>query len=157
MTYFKLTSLTDGSLMTIGHLIHLLNQLKDKVLSDHLTPLDITAQQFKVLLLLNRDDEFNTCKKLSQRLCIDAGAITRMVDRLEKKGLIKRTRDKTDRRCVSLELTDNGQNLCEQFPPLIVDALNELTQGLSNDEIQQLEMLITKVLATNGVTNGVFS
>lgn len=157
MTYFTLTSLTDGSLLTIGHQIHLLNQLKDKVLSDHLISLDITAQQFKVLLLLNRKDKFNTCKKLSQYLCIDAGAITRMVDRLEKKELIKRTRDESDRRCVTVELTEAGLELCEKFPPLIVNALNELTQGLDNDEIQQLETLMTKVLTTNGVTNGVFS
>ncbi|MFM2484493.1 MarR family winged helix-turn-helix transcriptional regulator [Celerinatantimonas yamalensis] len=149
MTYFTLDDIVNGSNVTLGHLIHRLNQYKDKLLTQHLAPLDITAQQFKVMLLLYRD-KIKVCKDLSQELCIDAGATTRMIDRLEKKGLLIRLRDKQDRRRIQLRLTDQGLDLCQEFPQLIVDALNELTEDLSNDEVHQLEILIQRIVAKNG-------
>ncbi|MFM2476517.1 MarR family winged helix-turn-helix transcriptional regulator [Celerinatantimonas sp. MCCC 1A17872] len=149
MTYFTLDDIMTGDYLSIGHLVHLLNQLKDRLLNKHLAPLDITSQQFKVMLLVYRE-KIQLCKNLSQALCIDAGATTRICDRLEKKGLLIRERDEHDRRQVQLKMTDKGLNLCQEFPQLIVNALNEFTQGLSEDEITTLMMLMTKLLKANG-------
>lgn len=149
MSCFKLDDIINGDQFTLGLLIHMLNQHKDRLLAKHLHQLDITPQQFKVLLLLYRD-RVHVCKTISQDLFIDAGSITRMVDRLEKKDLLHRVRDKQDRRRVQLVLTDQEIKLCKQFPPLIVDTLNEMTQGLSQEEVQQLESLIHKILVNNG-------
>lgn len=150
MTYFNLSSLEQPHHLTLGHLLHLVNQHKEKVLTQYLAPLDITAPQFKILLLLYRQ-QCSVCKELSQQLNMDAGATTRMVDRLEKKGLLQRHRDEHDRRRVRLALTPSGIGLCHEFPPLIVDALNALTTGMADEDIHQLEMLLTQLLVNNGV------
>lgn len=149
MTYFTLDDIITGKYLSIGHLVHLLNQLKDRLLNKHLAPLDITSQQFKVMLMVYRE-ETQLCKDLSQSLCIDAGATTRICDRLEKKGLLIRERDEQDRRRVQLKMTDKGIQVCQEFPQLIVNALNELTQGMSEDEITTLVKLMTKLLKANG-------
>ncbi|MFM2482015.1 MarR family winged helix-turn-helix transcriptional regulator [Celerinatantimonas sp. YJH-8] len=151
MAYFNIETFNKhGLCLNLGHLIHLTNQYKDKALTKHLMPLDITAQQFKVMLLLYREEAYS-CKDLSQRLNIDAGATTRMIDRLEKKQLLLRIRDQHDRRCIQLQLTQEGTQLCQQFPQVIVDGLNEITQGLSTEEIQLLESLLKRLLTTGGV------
>ncbi|CAG9297694.1 MarR family transcriptional regulator [Celerinatantimonas diazotrophica] len=149
MTHFTLDDIITGEYRSIGLLVHLLNQLKDRLLNEHLVPLDLTAQQFKVMLLVYRE-KTQLCKDLSQALCIDAGATSRICDRLEKKGLLVRERDEQDRRRVQLKMTDEGVNLCQKSPQLIINALNEFTQGLSEDEITMLMELMTKLLKANG-------
>ncbi|QUN05457.1 MarR family transcriptional regulator [Shewanella yunxiaonensis] len=149
MAYFTASKIEQNP-FSLGHLLHLVNQHKDRVLTRHLLPLDITAQQFKVLMLVHRD-HVESCSVLSQRLSIDAGATTRMLDRLEQKQLLQRVRDDNDRRKIALQLTESGQALCRQLPELIAQVLNEFTLGLDDQDIAQLESLLRKLLSAGGV------
>jgi len=135
---------------SVGHLLHLANQYKDRVLDKHLAPYDVTAAQFKVLLLLMRDGT-DTPAELSRCLSLDSGAMTRMLDRLESKGLLRRTRSLGDRRQVQLELTDQGTALSGELMQVGVDALNELTACLERTELDQLEQLLRRLLGPSGL------
>src|ERR1700685_772536 len=70
-----------------------------------LAALEVSAAQYVIISVLAKrgvDSAAQLCKDLSY----DAGAMTRMIDRLEAKGLIIRRRFPEDRRCVNLELSD---------------------------------------------------
>ncbi|MGE4261077.1 MarR family transcriptional regulator [Shewanella sp.] len=149
MAYFTASKIEQNP-FSLGHLLHLVNQYKDRVLTRHLLPLDITAQQFKVLMMIHRD-HVESCSVLSQRLSIDGGATTRMLDRLEQKQLLQRVRDSKDRRRIALQLTESGHAFCQQMPEMIAEMLNEFTQGLDDQDIAQLEHLLRKILCAGGV------
>ena len=76
----------------------------DKRLEAH----DLTSAQWGPLLRLHKSGG-STVAELARWLQIDAGAMTRLLDRLEKKGLCKRVRSTADRRVVQVELTPDGE------------------------------------------------
>ncbi len=73
-----------------------------------LAPLEISAAQYVVISVLAKSKCVDSAAQLCKDLSYDAGAMTRMVDRLEAKGLISRRRCPDDRRLVKLELTEAG-------------------------------------------------
>jgi DNA-binding MarR family transcriptional regulator len=135
---------------SVGHLLHLTNALKDRLLDKHLEPYDITSAQFKVLLLLARDNK-DTPVEICRCLSLDSGAMTRMIDRLESKGLIARVRSTTDRRQVRLELTEQGHTLSKQIPQIAANAMNDLTGELTGVELNELQRLLRKILVPVGL------
>lgn len=131
------------------HLGILLGQtaaLKDRLLDRHLVPLGITAAQLKVLRIVGRGDD--TAVALCRHLSIHSASMTRMLDRLERKGLIVRTQDGQDRRQVRLMLTEKGESLRSTFPPMEAAAMNEFTGCLTTEELKCLESLLEKVVGT---------
>lgn len=129
----------------IGYLIHLLNQYKDKLLSEYLEPLAITPQQFKTIKALKIRGPVS-CSTLSQLLATDQGAMTRLLDRLEKKELLHRIRDVDDRRRVTIELTPKGHQICADLPDLLTQTENTLCAGLTSTQRTELKTLILRIL-----------
>ncbi|MBS4089723.1 MarR family winged helix-turn-helix transcriptional regulator [Pseudomonas rustica] len=130
------------------HLGILLGQtaaLKDRLLDRHLLPLGITAAQLKVLRIVGRGDD--TAVALCRHLSIHSASMTRMLDRLERKGLIVRSQDDQDRRQVRLVLTDKGETLRLMFPPMEAAAMNEFTECLTTEELKCLMRLLGKMLS----------
>jgi DNA-binding MarR family transcriptional regulator len=81
------------------------------------------------------------------RLCqLDAGAMTRTLDRLEAKGLLRRVRSCEDRRVVNLELTDEGRHSAGQIPETLCKVLNAHLQGFSAAEVDQLKAMLLRML-----------
>ena len=70
--------------------------------------LDLTGMQWGPLWLISRC-QADTVAACAREAGIDAGAMTRMLDRLEAKGLLQRTRSTQDRRVVHVHLTERGQ------------------------------------------------
>jgi DNA-binding MarR family transcriptional regulator len=128
-----------------GHLIALINQLKDRILERHLVNHDITAAQFKVVLLVSQN-RADTPADLVRLLNLDSGAMTRMLDRLEQKGLLTRERSHADRRQVHLRLTEAGDALGVLVPRIAADAINELTGCLTRAELDEFQRLTKKML-----------
>ena len=73
-------------------------------------PHGLTSVQWAPLMIISRGGN-PTAASLARDLNTDTGAMTRMLDRLEAKGLLQRTRSSTDRRVVELTLTDQGREL----------------------------------------------
>lgn len=76
-----------------------------------------------------------------------------MLDRLEKKGLIARSRSDTDRRVVKLGLTAQGQHAASQLPEIGADVLNEQLRGFSDTDLTTLIDLLSRFIA-NGIGGG---
>ena len=85
--------------------------------------------------------------QLFKGLMLSSAGITSRLDRLERRGYVKRTRHPTDRRGVLVELTDAGRKVLEQA--IGEDAAGEpaLLKGLTRDEQRALTRLLRKLLA----------
>ncbi|HYA75880.1 MAG TPA: MarR family winged helix-turn-helix transcriptional regulator [Burkholderiaceae bacterium] len=106
----------------------------------------LTNAQWRPLLLLSRNSP-GTVTQIARWVGCDAGATTRMLDRLEDKGLLRRVRSTDDRRVQRLELTQDGRKAAAIVPYVIADVLNAHLADLSRKEIEQLRELLQRVLA----------
>jgi DNA-binding MarR family transcriptional regulator len=75
----------------------------------------------------------------------DSGALTRVIDQLEERGLLERVRRGSDRRKVQLQLTDEGRKTVESLIPLVVDKLNLALVDFSREEVAELKRLLIKL------------
>lgn len=115
-------------------------------------PLGLTAQQIGVILLLAAG-RANTPFELSRVMSYDSGSMTRLLDRLEKKGFLQRTRSDADRRMVKLELTPQGHEAAQQLPGIGAAVLNEQLRGFSDADLATLIELLSRFIA-NGIDPG---
>jgi DNA-binding MarR family transcriptional regulator len=101
------------------------------------------------LLVRGRAD---TPAELARLTGVDTGAMTRTLDRLEAKGLLRRARSQEDRRVIKIELTESGQEIGRQIPRYIAKVLDQYLRGFSDDEVDQLRGMLRRMLA-NGPTD----
>lgn len=120
----KNTSDLFNEIIPLGRLIHMVNQKKDRLLNECLSPLDITAAQFKVLCSI-RCAACITPVELKKVLSVDLGALTRMLDRLVCKGWVERLPNPNDKRGVLVKLTTSGAAICEQCHQLVGQDLHQ--------------------------------
>ncbi|MFJ2973814.1 multiple antibiotic resistance transcriptional regulator MarR [Kluyvera sp. NPDC087067] len=140
------TSNLFNEMIPLGHLIHMVNQKKDRLLNEHLSPEDITASQFRVLCSIRCQGSI-TPVELKKNLSVDLGALTRMLDRLLCRGWIARLPNPNDKRGVLIQLTPEGAAICEQCHQLVGQNLHqELTKNLTANEVETLELLLKKIL-----------
>lgn len=105
----------------------------------------LTDAQWRPLLLLHLQGERSPAE-IARELQMDAGAVTRMIDRLERKGLCLRERSSTDRRAVRVVLTAEGRRLAKLVPAVLADVHNGHLSDFSLDEWQQLMQLLQRML-----------
>ena len=107
-------------------------------------PLGLTDAQWKPLLrlLLGAPD---TAAALARDCQLDAGGLTRLLDRLQAKGLCRRERSAQDRRVVHIGLTPAGRAAAEQLPAILAGLQQDLLQGFSADEETQLRGYLTRL------------
>lgn len=111
-----------------------------------LAPHDLTQAQWLPLVRIAHGG-CTTIAALARDQAIDPGAMTRAVDRLEAKGLLRRERSAQDRRVVTLVLTDSGRAAAALVPPVAVQVLNAHLAGFSADDWQTLVALLSRLLA----------
>ncbi|RZT42064.1 MarR family winged helix-turn-helix transcriptional regulator [Cupriavidus agavae] len=126
-----------------------LNRARNSLLTEldsALRPLDINAQQMGILLCLTRGVA-STPFEISKVLGIDSGLMTRMLDKLEEKGLLERSRSIDDRRVVNLTLTNKGRNIAEEIPTIAPEVLNQRLRGFTNEEFEEFRRLLQKFVS----------
>lgn len=114
-------------------------------------PLGLTSSQIGVILLL-WFERASTPNEMSRALSYDTGSMTRMLDRLEKKGFLERQRSQADRRVVELALTDQGRAAAQQLPELIAAEMSEQLRGFAPEEVATLVHLLQRFIANDGST-----
>lgn len=130
----------------VGRLLHYVKLSMTDALDEELAPLGITSAQFAILVMLH-DADADSASDLCKTASYDQGAMTRMIDRLERKGLVNRVRSPDDRRRVNLELTREGRAV---YPKLIASAANvnnRFLRGFSKTEVEALETLLQRMLS----------
>jgi len=109
----------------------------------------VTFQQWVVLMHL-RDGLAGTTAELCRETRHDSGAMTRIIDQLEDRGLIARRRKAADRRVVDLQLTAAGRKMSESLIPIAVDTLNAALDGFTRAEVTQLQEFLRRIIARLG-------
>ncbi|MEN9316210.1 MAG: hypothetical protein RIS35_2603 [Pseudomonadota bacterium] len=108
----------------------------------------LTDAQWGPLLLI-RHDLGRTAARLAELLDVDPGAMTRTIDRLEHKGLVRRERSGEDRREVILDLTAEGEEAAARVPVVLAAANNAHLAGFTDEEFAMLRALLQR-MADNG-------
>ena len=129
----------------IGYQMRRIVTLVGTEIERRMEPLGLTDAQWKPLLRMYLDEE-TTVAALARGCHLDAGAMTRLLDRLEAKGLCRRTRSLEDRRVVNLELTPEGRTAAEQIPGIVGRVQDVAAQGFSEEEFRQLRGFLTRLL-----------
>jgi DNA-binding MarR family transcriptional regulator len=106
----------------------------------------LTKEEWKVLMALH--ESVRSHGWLCQDLNVSTGAMTNRLDKLERRGLIRRAPDPRDRRGVLLELTETGDSELRKYVKAGAGRERELVDHLTEAEKQELNRLMSKLLAS---------
>ena len=115
-----------------------------------LTEHGLTNAQWGPLLMIQQG-RADTVAELARWSNTDAGAMTRLLDRLEAKGLLKRVRSTADRRVVKIELTAEGELAIRDVPAVLADVLNAHLSGFSRTEWETMKSYLSRMLANGEI------
>ncbi len=126
---------------------------------DHLNPLiasnGLQSGEFDVLVTLRRSGAPFTLTptELYETMMISSGGMTNRIDHLEKADLIERRKHPTDRRGTLVALTDKGLSLINEIIVTHVENQKKVLRPLDQNEQQELNRLLDKLLAGLDVSN----
>ncbi len=143
--FYSADALSLGQANNVGMLIKQVQTSLNRMIDLHVSPLGLTAMQWRPLFMIRYRD-INTPAELSRQTHVDTGAMTRTLDRLEAKKFLTRQRCPDDRRVVKLELTDMGKEVAAQILPAVATTLNTHLQGLSTAEVETMVDLLQRML-----------
>jgi MarR family transcriptional regulator, multiple antibiotic resistance protein MarR len=135
---------------SIGFLVGRLKTVMLAELDDQLADLDITSAQWIILMRIA-----NGCGRTGAALCrgmhYDTGSMTRMLDRLEEKSLIRRHRSEEDRRIVELALTEQGVALYPRLRLASQRMVDRMVGDIPEVEVEQFKDTLRRMLINLGV------
>ena len=105
-----------------------------------LEALDITWPQWMVMNVLHHSPA-NTPAQIAEQIGVDRSAVTRLLDRLEKKGLVRREHDQLDRRSVKVLITEPGK--------MMVGHMDDAAEKHQKEFLSQLHATEHRVLKSN--------
>ncbi|HEY1629855.1 MAG TPA: MarR family transcriptional regulator [Rhizomicrobium sp.] len=130
---------------SLGYLIRRLHNLVIPNAESLFADADITFSQWVVLVSL-RDGLASTAAEVARHMDHDAGAITRLIDQMEKRGLVARRRSTKDRRVIHLEITPAGKALATSLTPRLIEFWNTTLTGFTQAEFETLLSLLTRLI-----------
>jgi DNA-binding MarR family transcriptional regulator len=107
-----------------------------------LKPYELSGTQYNVLRILRGSIEGLACSEISERLVTKDSDITRLLDRLEKRGLIARKRSAQDKRVIIATITAQGKKLLLELDPEVSAAPQRYIGHLGNEMLEQLNALL---------------
>jgi DNA-binding MarR family transcriptional regulator len=139
---------------------HLANDAWEALLSAHASLMkqfaaqdiwqDLSMREYDVLYTLSKCDEPQRMSELNRHVLLSQPALSRLVDRLADRGLVRREADPADGRGVRLSLTDAGQALQRQSGRRHArDVARAMIAGLNPGELRQLEAICLKLAGTS--------
>ena len=137
---------------SVGYLMRRIISLVSQGVERELEPSGLTNAQWVPMLKLYMG-RASTAAELARQCDLDAGSMTRLLDRLEAKELCRRIRSSEDRRVVNLELTDTGRAAAQEIPGILCGVQNALLAGFSVEEWKTLQSYLRRMLDTAQTLN----
>ena len=131
---------------SVAYLMSRVRMALHDTMDQELDPHAITTAQWVVILLL-ANGVASTSSEICHVMTCDPGAMTRMIDRLERKGFVRRVRSPADRRSVKLELTPEGKAVYPKILAVAIGVLNRFLRGFTKKEVRQMEEFLNRMLA----------
>ena len=141
-------------MLSTGELGFLVSAVRSSIwnaIEAELKPLDISAAQFVVFnsIALGKG---RTIGEFCRLLGYDSGAMTRLLDRIERKGLIRRVTNPEDRRSYLIELTAESKTIFPQARRRVEAVFRRLLTGFSDAQARALKRSLEQVLANAAST-----
>ena len=115
------------------------------------TTADLTSNQYNVLRILRGSHPARlTCSDVGERMITRDPDITRLIDRLERRGLVERVRSSRDRRVVEVGITARGLTLVRGLDVHAQRMPKALLGHLVAEQLQRLRSLLDAVIASMG-------
>lgn len=114
----------------------------------YLDEISLTYPQYLVMLVLWENGEMNI-GKIGEYLHLDNGTLTPLLKRMEKHGLLNRTRSAHDERVVLISLTENGKSLknkAKHIPEAVQSCFH-----LSHEKSAQLKSALDEIISTQSL------
>jgi len=138
--------------LSVGHLMGRARASMLSSLDAELARFGLSGMQFAVLKHLS-DGTARTAADLCRLMFHDTGAMTRLLDRLEQKGLVRRERCREDRRVVFLRVAANGRALLPRLLAVVTRVIDAHLAGFSAAEIETLKAYLGRMIE-NGRMRG---
>ena len=132
---------------SVGYLLKLSHVLMHDQVSAAFAAHDLSFIQWITLMKL-KEGKVATASDLCKTMHYDNGSVTRLLDQLEARGLLRRERSKSDRRVILLKLTAVAEKKIAELVPVAVDELNAALGDFSKAEFAQLTKLLNKLIAS---------
>ena len=132
-----------------SYLPYLLNRAGSRIatsFSERVRPLGATLQMWRVLAAL-REKDGRRMGDLSDTTSIEVSTLTRVVDSMEKKGLVDRRRDGKDARAVLLHVTPSGRRLTQRILPIAERYEEVALAGFNAAEADKLKAALRRLYA----------
>ena len=111
------------------------------------TTADVSTSQYNVLRILRGSHPTGlTCGEIGERTIARDPDVTRLVDRLARRGLVERARSETDRRVVQVDITPKGLDLLRELDPHVQRMPRAMLGHMSQTRLRQLSKLVAEVL-----------
>jgi len=104
----------------------------------------LTQSQYNVLRILRGEGRPLPCLEIAERTIQVVPAITGLLDRLEKQGLVRRERSSDDRRVIHVEITEDARRILSDLDRPVLDLHQALLGHLSRSELKELNRLLEK-------------
>lgn len=135
---------TKDSIKNIIYLIRRLMQAGELYTKELNKKYQVSAPQLNCLLALYGYGPLPP-SQIAKHIMVKSSTVTGIIDRLEQKGLVLRLRNSSDRRVITIELTEAGKKLAQYAPPPLQRKIVEGLQKLPSDEIEQIVLSLTKL------------
>jgi MarR family 2-MHQ and catechol resistance regulon transcriptional repressor len=142
-THYAGPSVEIRALDTYIKLLRAVDSLKARI-DSHQTAGDVKGTQFGTLEMLFHLGPLNQ-NAIGKKLIISKSNVVAVIDKLEKRGLVKRKRSREDRRCIFVHLTESGHDLIQDLLPDHVAAITEELSCLTAVEQEELGRLCRKL------------
>jgi MarR family multiple antibiotic resistance transcriptional regulator len=138
--------------MSVGYLVARARTALLTSLDTELEPFGLTGAQFSVLKNV-AEGTAATAADLCRTMHYDTGSMTRMLDRLEEKAVLRRERCTKDRRVVFLRMTATGKELLPQLRSAAVRVLSRHLAGFSPEEVDNLKQYLDRMIENGQPVN----
>lgn len=118
----------------------------NRISSETMEPFGITSHQYNILRILRGSNSKGLpTLELGERMLVRSPGVTRLIDRLEKKELVTRTRSKEDRRVVICQITDKGLRLLGKMDKPIEEMNHSIVKNLNQVQLDKLIELLKEL------------
>jgi MarR family transcriptional regulator, multiple antibiotic resistance protein MarR len=143
----KSVSHADLALLVAQVRLAIITGLDDEFLGDaEVASLEVTAAQFAILRNVLKGSAQSACE-LCKSMDYDRGAMSRMIDRLETKRLIRRVALSHTRRSVALEVTEAGKAAFPKMEACLDRVTGRLLKGVTKAQVREVEKVLKRMLA----------
>lgn len=134
-----------------GFLLGKVLQRMEGKFADALTPYNMDARQYGVLLFV-KENPYSSQKEIGENLQIDRTTMVDHIDHLETLGFVERTKNPHDRRAYSVKITKKGSDAAKACWDLLENSESEVLSILNAQEKQSFKAILIKIWSSRSYT-----